>query len=153
MARRAQDTRAQALRAVVGCLLAISVAACGRQVSVEPPSSTPQACSSVALPSTIVGAGRLPTNPQSPATAAWGDPPITWRCGVSKPSALTPTSQLLAVNDVSWLPIEASGGAAFVAVDWPSAPDPVYAEVLIPDAYGEPGAVLADLSVAMRAPK
>ena len=80
------------------------------------------------------------------ATAAWGDPPITWRCGIDRPASLSATSSLVNVAGISWLQVPASGGSAFVTVDWPSREEAVYAEVLIPDAYAEPAAVLADLS-------
>ena len=114
-----------------------------------PPESAATSCGSLALPDTVAGAARRPTS-GGDGTAAWGEPPITLRCGVARPAALTATSQLLDVDGVGWLPIEASGGAAFIAVDWPSETAPAYIEVVVPEAYA-PGEVLADVSTALRA--
>ena len=130
-------------------LIALTLAAtgCGRQVDVTPPESQSTACADLALPDTVAGAGRRPSS-GGDATAAWGEPPITLRCGVARPAGLTPTAQLVGVNGIGWLPIEGSGGSGFVAVDWPSQQAPTYVEVLVPAAYA-PGEVLADISPAL----
>ena len=142
-AARARMTRRVAL---VACAIAV-LAACGRQVSVAPPESPAPECAAVNLPETVAGAALRPTGEDG--TAAWGEPPITWRCGVPRPAALQPTSQLLEVGGIGWLPIEGVGGSAFVAVDWPTTSAPVFVEVVVPDAYTSPGSVLADLSPAL----
>jgi hypothetical protein len=103
----------------------------------------------VSLPATVSGAGLRPTT--EPGTAAWGEPPVTYRCGVSRPTALTSTSRLLDVSGVGWLPLEGVGGAGFIAVTWPSTSDPVYVEVLVPEAYSAPADVLIDISAALDA--
>lgn len=137
-------------KATATALLAvIIVAGCGRQVDVPAPESSAAACATVALPDTVDGAGLRPTS--QPGTAAWGEPPITYRCGVARPSALTPASTLLEVSGVGWLPLDATGGTGFIAVTWPSSQDPVYVEVLVPDEYAAPADVLADLSPALAA--
>jgi hypothetical protein len=84
-------------------------------------------------------------------TAAWGEPPITYRCGVQRPPALNASSKLLDVSGVAWLPLEASGGTAFIAVTWPTPDNPVFVEVLVPEDYSAPADVLADLSPALAA--
>lgn len=86
--------------------------------------------------------------PSSADTAAWGEPPITLRCGVERPAALTASAQLITVNGTSWLPIEAQGGMVFVSTDWPSAASPVYVEITVPAAYSPEVNSLADLSPA-----
>ena len=134
--------------ALVACAIAV-LASCGRQVSVAPPESPAPQCATVRLPEAVNGAGARPT--PDAGTAAWGEPPITWRCGVPRPAALQPTSALIDVGDIGWLPIEGQGGSAFIAVDWPSKAAPVYVEVVVPDAYDSPGNVLADLSPALAA--
>ena len=144
-ATRARMTRRVAL---VACVVAL-LAGCGRQVSVAPPESQAPDCAAVQLPETVDGAGARPT--AETGTAAWGEPPITWRCGVARPSALQPTSPLIDVGGIGWLPIEGQGGSAFIAVDWPTKERPVYVEVIVPDAYASPGNVLADLSPALAA--
>lgn len=141
-------SRVAALPAVA-LAIALSLTACGRQVAVPPPDQPSTACDAVTLPDTVAGAGLRPTT--SPATAAWGEPPITWRCGVSRPASLTATSRLLDVEGISWLPLEGQGGAGFVATTWPDAESPVYVEVLVPQEYAAPADVLLDLSPAMTA--
>lgn len=123
------------------------LAGCGRQVVVPAPDMPAAPCAAVTLPTTVAGAGLRPTT--EPDTAAWGEPPITYRCGVTRPTGLTPTSRLLDVSGVSWLPLEGVGGTGFVAVSWPSASQPVYVEVLVPDAYAAPADVLIDVSAAL----
>jgi hypothetical protein len=129
-------------------LASLAVVACGRQVDVPPPDSASLECDTLVLPDTVAGAGSRPTT--RPGTAAWGEPPITWRCGVTRPATLTPTSTLLDVGGVSWLPIEGSGGTGFVATTWPVPAAPIYVEVLVPAEYTAPADVLIDLSAALR---
>ena len=136
--------------AAIACLplaCAVLLAGCGRQVNVPAPDAPAAACGSVVLPSTVSGAGLRPT--PEPGTAAWGEPPITYRCGVSRPAALAPTSQLLEVGGIGWLPIAGAGGTGFIAVTWPSQAEPVYVEVLVPEAYAAPADVLIDISAAL----
>lgn len=125
------------------------LAACGRQVAVPAPDSPAAACASVSLPSVVAGAGIRPTS--QPDTAAWGEPPITYRCGVSRPPALLPESRLLEVGGVGWLPVEGAGGTGFYAVTWPSSAVPAYVEVLVPGEYAAPADVLIDISAALEA--
>ena len=139
--------RPRALALALGLVGATCLAACGRQVAVPAPDVPAAACDSVALPPTIAGAGSRPTI--EPGTAAWGEPPITYRCGVPRPAALAPTSQVLEVSGISWLPIEGNGGTGFIATTWPSSQAPVYIEVLVPAEYAAPADVLADLSPAL----
>jgi hypothetical protein len=130
-------------------LAALVVTGCGRQVAVPAPDTPAQACASVLLPSVVAGAGMRPTTESG--TAAWGEPPITYRCGVQRPPAFNSSSKLLDVSGVAWLPLEASGGTAFIAVTWPTPDNPVFVEVLVPEDYSAPADVLADLSPALAA--
>ena len=136
--------------AAASTLAAIAlVSGCGRQVAVPAPDVQAPACDDVTIPSTVSGAGLRPTT--EPGTAAWGEPPITYRCGVGRPGALAPTSRLLDVSGIGWLPIEGAGGTGFIAVTWPSQVDPVYVEVLVPEEYAAPADVLIDISAALAA--
>lgn len=135
--------------AVAVLAAAALVSGCGRQVAVPPPDVSAPACERVTVPSTVSGAGLRPTT--EPGTAAWGEPPITYRCGVARPAAFTPTSKLLEVGGIGWLPIEGTGGTGFIAVTWPSESEPVYVEVLVPEAYAAPADVLIDISAALAA--
>lgn len=135
----------------VVALTVFGVTGCGRQVSVTPPADPPAACAALAqnLPDTLDGAGRRPTTPDSPATAAWGEPPIVMRCGVPRPAAATPTAVLLEVDTIGWLPEPLDAGIVFTSIDWPTSEEPIYIEVAIPDAYASPGSVVADLTSAL----
>lgn len=136
------------VRIIVPVVIAAALlAGCGRQVAVPAPDVPNDACAAVTVPSSVAGAGQRPT--AEPGTAAWGEPPITYRCGVHRPAALTPTARLLDVNGIGWLPLDGQGGAGFIAVTWPSADSPVYVEVLVPQEYAAPADVLIDISAAL----
>ena len=95
-----------------------------------PPQAGTAACTAAASrwPETVSGKGRVETTADSPAVAAWGDPPVIARCGLA---ALAPTTQeCLAVDGVDWVVRELSDGAAFTTFGR----DPAI-EVLVPDAY------------------
>jgi hypothetical protein len=86
------------------------VAACGAgPVEVTPTSPTGQAAASCSaliahLPDTVADGEQIQDiSPSDALAAAWGDPPVVLRCGVSKPAALAPTSACFEVNGVGWL--------------------------------------------------
>ncbi len=137
-----------ALLALAGLSALPALTACGRDVAVPAPDSPSPICLDLALPDTVNGAGLRPTSESG--TAAWGEPPITWRCGVPRPAQLAADSALLEVDGISWLPVAAQGGDVFYAVDWPTAEQPVYIEVIVPDRYSAPADVLLDLGPALR---
>ncbi len=105
-----------------------------------------------AVPQTVADENRRSTDPDSPLTAAWGDPPITLRCAVPEPEILVPgsktydpTAMEAYINGVAWLQEKTSDGYRFTA-----AQREVYVEVDVPSAYNsqEP-APLVDLSLAV----
>ena len=79
--------------------------------------------------------------PASPYTAAWGNPEIVLRCGVSKPNALEPTSELVTVNGVDWLPEPTRGGYRFTTTGRVA-----YVEVVVPKHYSPEVNALVDLA-------
>ena len=104
------------------------------------------------LPERVNGQGRETLDPESPYTAAWGDPAVELRCGVARPKKLTPgseeynpTSDAAEVNGVSWLIEEREGGYRFTTTDRAA-----YAEVTVPDAYAPEIGTLTDLSGAVK---
>lgn len=145
---------------LIGSLVVIGLilTGCGRQVAVEPPSQPPAICSALVagLPPAVDGAGQRPTTPDSPATAAWGEPPIVLRCGVSPPAALSPTSVLLEVDGIGWLPEPLEAGTVFTAVEFDGGElggedaSTLFIEVVIPQAYASPGGIIADISSGLR---
>lgn len=140
---------------VIGLVVVATLTACGRQVAIEPPipstTDVSQRCSELdaALPETVDGAGRRPTTPNSTATAAWGEPPIVMRCGVSAPSAFSPTSTVVEIGGIAWFPEELTAGVLFTAIDWPPGSEAIYIEVAVPEQYESPAAIVTDISIAL----
>ena len=92
---------------VSSALLALTTSGCGSPVAVDPPdvdTDTAPACRALVtgLPETVEGQDARDVEPDETLTAAWGDPPITLRCGVERPRRLQPTSFCFVVNDVGW---------------------------------------------------
>ena len=106
---------------------------------------------SKALPQTVDNEGRRRTSPDSPLTAAWGNPPITLRCGVPEPEVLRPGSKTYNpsadeayVNGVAWLIEKVNDGYRFTA-----AQRAVYIELDVPSAYSPETNGLVDLASAV----
>lgn len=127
-------------------LAGLVLIACATPVAMPEPTPTPGAvrrCHALHthLPDRLDGKKRRPTDPQSDLLAAWGSPPVALRCGVGPPAGLRPTSRLVTVNGVDWLPEPANAPTRFTAVG-----RSVFVQVIVqPD--GEPAAnVLVDLA-------
>jgi hypothetical protein len=118
-------------------------------ISAPPPPSdaTQAACIKVMeqVPVQLEGLDPRKTDTDSSFVVAWGDPPITFRCGVSKPTVFgTPeAAQLIDVNGVIWQPAPTKSEAVFTTVD-----RSVYIEVTVPTAQTQP---LTDLAKAVSA--
>jgi len=130
---------------------ALLLAGCSRGVAVPPPDPAPEGAAAFAcadlksrLPALVLGRSTTPTTPTSTNVSAWGDPAIVVRCGVPVPAALTPTSQLVTVNGIDWLPEQLERGYLFTTVG--RAP---VVEVSVPDAYRPESEALVDLSPAV----
>lgn len=126
---------------------------CARTAEVTPPRPTgtaATACRALAdrLPARVSDEERRETDPASRYTAAWGDPPITVRCGVRKPAQLTPTAMLFTVDDVDWLPLPQDSDAPtrFYAVERRA-----YVEVVVPAEHAPASDALVDLGKAIAA--
>lgn len=129
----------------------------GNAVAVSVPSaassSAQRDCAALnkALPQTVDNESRRRTNPDSPLTAAWGNPPITLRCGVPEPDVLRPGSKTYNpsadeayVDGVAWLIEKANDGYRFTA-----AQRAVYIELDVPSAYNPETNGLVDLASAV----
>jgi hypothetical protein len=79
-------------------------------------------------------------------TTAWGSPAIALRCGVPRPAAMRPASELVTVNGVSWFPQPPDRPVTFTAVGRRA-----YVEVTVPAKYAPPGDVLIELTAAIKA--
>ena len=113
-----------------------------RPLAVTAPSGgADPACSRLAarLPATVQRQGRVRTSSDSPAVAAWGDPAIIWRCGVTP---LGPTTdECIDVNGVDWVRHPLADGSSFTTYGR----DPAV-QVLVPKAYAPEPLVLPPFS-------
>jgi hypothetical protein len=99
------------------------------------------------LPRSLDGRERDGTRPPSTRTAAWGDPAVVLRCGVGRPAALTPTSQVVEVDGVEWFLTEPSPPYVFTTVGRGT-----YLQVRVPRSVPRAAATaaLVDLARAVR---
>jgi hypothetical protein len=89
-------------------------------VAVVPqPGSTTAGCAALdaALPDQLDGHPRRTMVVPEPGVAAWGDPPVVMRCGISDPDELTCSAELTVYNGVSWLSLTGPGSTTYIAVD------------------------------------
>jgi hypothetical protein len=133
-------------------LFSVAVSGCGAG-AVEAPAPRPPAevaarCRDLngRLPQKVHGEARRATTPKSPLVTAWGSPAIVVRCGMPRPAALKPTSELVVVNGVSWLGVPVDRPVTFTAVGRLG-----YVEVTVPAAYQPPGDVLIELAGPIKA--
>ena len=136
--------------AAVAGLGLLVVAACAGQVALpepQPDEAGRETCTALvaALPDQVLQSTRRPTEP-GVLTAAWGDPPITLRCGVPTPPALTPSSECLEVDGVGWFAEDGEGGVLFTTVG-----RAVAVEVGVPADYAPEVEPLVDLADAVSA--
>ncbi|OLT10939.1 hypothetical protein BJF79_25095 [Actinomadura sp. CNU-125] len=136
--------------AMVLALVAAVTAACAEgAVQVRPPepdAATQRLCEGLRLPEKVHEQERRDTSPKSALTAAWGSPAIGLRCGVPRPAALRPESQLVTINGVNWFPTPGDPSVTFTAVARQA-----YVEVTVPPEYHPAGDVLIELTPAIKA--
>jgi len=125
---------------------ALGVAGCGTPVAVPPPEPADPACAAAAelLPERISRQERRTTEPESVGTAAWGDPPVVWRCGVPQPEALRPDSNLFEINGITWFAEELTRGYRFTTRELTAD-----VEVTVPQNYAPEANVLLQLGPAL----
>jgi hypothetical protein len=139
-------------RAPAAAVLLTLLAGCGAgavQVPLpRPDAATAALCKKLhdRLPQKLHGRSRRTTTPSSPLVTAWGSPAIVLRCGVPRPVALQPTSELAVLNGVSWLGVPTERPVTFTAVGRRA-----YVEVTVPRAYEPPGDVLIELADPIKA--
>ena len=95
-----------------------------------------------ALPEKVLDAKRRKTEPASPLTTAYGDPPIEVTCGVSPPAGMADAqSQCFEVNGVGWFAKEVTNGFVFTTIG-----RALYLEVAVPSKYKPEANALTDVS-------
>jgi hypothetical protein len=100
-----------------------------------------------ALPDKVLDAKRRKTDPPSPLTTAYGDPPIEVTCGVATPAGMVEEqSQCFEVNGVGWFAKQVTNGYIFTTIG-----RKVYLEVAVPSKYAPEANALTDVSDAVKA--
>jgi hypothetical protein len=136
---------------VASAALAVATACAADTVQVEPPHADTAAtalCRKLydALPAKLHGDDRRTTTPESRLTAVWGDPAIALRCGVPRPAALRPTSNLAEIDGLSWLPQPEGVPTQFTLLGRGA-----YVEMIVPRTVKLPGEVLSELAPRLKA--
>jgi hypothetical protein len=131
----------------------VLLAACSPPVEVAAPDSpapdVAAACATftAALPAELATVGeRRDVTPESDLTAAYGDPPVGVRCGVPEPAALVPTSSLVTVDGIDWLPEELTDGWRLTSIGRTAD-----VEITVPTEQGPAPSVAADLAPTIEA--
>ena len=154
--------RTAVLRSRRGCTAAAllcALAACSGDdgkgpVSVTvPPAPAPveRSCSRLAaqLPASLgEGLDRRATDPQSPLVAAWGNPAVILRCGVTIDEDYSPGDQLIHANSeiIGWW--QKKSGKTVL---WQTPNNTVHVELRVPTSYDGHGGLLAQLSPLVEA--
>lgn len=136
---------------MVPVLLCGSLAGCSPEpVEVAVPSTAPEVAEGCAplvgaLPEKVLDGERRKTEPESPLTAAYGDPPIEVACGVAPPAGMAEAqSQCFEVNGVGWFAKEVTNGVIFTTIG-----RKLYLEVAVPADYKPEANALTDVSAAI----
>ncbi|MFZ1361544.1 MAG: DUF3515 domain-containing protein [Candidatus Nanopelagicales bacterium] len=136
------------LLALIGVAAASAtlLAACASPVAVDPPQTSNEVkdvCLTMSrqLPESVADQAKRNVEPLDVRTAAWGDPPIVYRCGVETPEDLTPTSVLASVNGVEWFTQEHTDGFVFTTVK-----RSVNVQMTVPKAYSPEATALTEIS-------
>lgn len=95
------------------------------------------------LPSRVHDQKRRTVSPGK-FSAAWGQPPITLRCGVAKPVTLTNTSPCFGVDGVGWFAEQTSAGYRFTTIGRRT-----YVEVGVPSSYAPEADALVDVAAPL----
>jgi hypothetical protein len=130
----------------VAAALLLGVSGCSGPVPVTVPSPAPEVaevCRAVtaALPDRVLDAEHRDTEPPSDLTAAWGDPPIEYTCGVAPPTLTGSAAQCFEVNGIGWYAEPRPNGTIFTTYG-----RKVYVELAVPTAYAPEANALTDLS-------
>lgn len=93
------------------------------------------------VPEQLDGQPRREVESPSPYVAAWGDPPVTVRCGAPEPVDLTQTSTLVTVDGVAWFRQDGEAG-----VRWSAVGREIYVDTTVPADNESQESILVPLS-------
>lgn len=105
----------------------------------KPDAATIKLCKRLQIPDKVDGQQRRSVTPRSALTAAWGSPPIGFRCGVPLPDH-DMLAQTVSIDGVIWLPTPANRPVTYTAVGRQA-----YVEVTIPPAYVNEGRIAGEI--------
>lgn len=99
-----------ALAVVAGTL---GLGGCGAVDVAAPPEAANAACTAAAgaWPETVADESRTATTSDSPAVAAWGDPAIVARCGLTPPGPTT--DECVDIDGIDWVVRPLDDGQAY----------------------------------------
>jgi hypothetical protein len=104
-----------------------------------------------ALPATVDGAQRRDVAPVDAPGAAWGDPPIVLRCGVTDPEGFDDFATCHQTNGVGWYVPEEQVTGFPEPVTMTTIGRDVNVEVSLPVEHFPPAAAMVDLAAAVKA--
>jgi Ni,Fe-hydrogenase III small subunit len=170
-ARRAATLAAIPAALLVGALVFWLLGGVGRDREPVPQPARPAATGPVTLPAVpltdraasacrglvarlpgALRAGTVQEAPRRPVTAgaeqnaAYGDPPITLRCGAGATRSVAPEDTVFGLSGVCWLADQRPEGTVWTTVD-----REVPVTVTVPAAYPEPGQWVIEFSAALQA--
>jgi hypothetical protein len=132
--------------AAVGVAL-LALSGCAGAVEARAPAGSEAAecvAAAAAWPQTVAHRERRETSADSAAVAAWGDPPVVARCGLTPPSPTT--DDCLQVSGVDWVVHRLSDGVRFTTYGREPA-----IEVLVPSELAPESLVLPAFGAAAQA--
>ena len=135
------------MRLVTAAVVLATVSGCGGGLydfATEPGTGQPCADLIAAVPDTVLDQTSTPVD--SDRVAAWGDPRITLRCGVTTPTALEPTSRCDDVDGVGWFTEDDDSTRLFTTIG--REPN---VSVEVPAEYEPAGAALIDVGDLVKA--
>jgi len=103
-----------------------------------------------ALPSKVDDLPRAEADAGDGFGAAWGDPAIELRCGVSRPKGLDAVAQCQTVNGVDWYIPESQQSGRPQRITMTTVGRAEYVEVRIPADYFPPANTMVDLAPAVK---
>jgi len=124
----------------------ISIGGCAQHLTIEPGAGGGSSfCGNLVsgLPVELGNQLIRSTKPADSGIAAWGDPAIVLKCGVSAPASMTASSQLISINGVDWFQESLTNGNRFTSVNTSE-----FIEINIPNAYEPAAGLLIDLANA-----
>jgi hypothetical protein len=134
-------------RPLAALLLLLPLAACSPGLGVDAYPTVPGSevdCKALYADAPSKVAGQDSILVEDDTAIAWGAPPIVLRCGVEKPTALTPTSACYPVGDVDWFSETTNDGYLFTTVG-----RAFYVSVEVPKDYDPASDALADVATAI----